>query len=258
MNSLLTHFLQFQREVRDLRKIMSLRDAWRLAGSKNDTGEIYVHLFPIRRDVLIRLGTSDLNCLKKVFLTMEYSMPFKISPKVIVDAGANIGMATLYFAAKYPKANIIAIEPESSNFKILQHNCSSLSNVTLLEAALWPFEQTVVIANSQNEKYEFSVAAMTGDGSLAGGIPTINVPALLKKTADQRIDLLKLDIEGAEWELFSTDCESWLNKVQVIAIELHDRYREGCSKVFYSAIIKRKFKQEINGENIFIKFENTE
>jgi FkbM family methyltransferase len=241
-----------------LRKIMPLRDAWRLAGSRKSSGEIRVHLFPARRDVLIRLGTSDLDCLKKVFLATEYSLPFKFSPKVIVDAGANIGMATLYFATQYPGARIMAIEPEPSNFKILQQNCSGLANVTLLEAALWPLAQPVGIMNPQDEKFAFTVAAVVGEGSLAGRIPTVNVPELLKKTAGGRIDLLKLDIEGAEWELFSINPESWLDKVQVIAIELHDRHRDGCAKVFYSAILKHKFTQEINGENVFIKFENSQ
>lgn len=257
MNSPWKRFLRFQREVRDLRKIMSLRDAWRLASSQQGSGEIRIHLLPARREALIRLGTSDLNCLKKVFLSGEYALPFKISPKFIVDAGANIGMATLYFAAQYPEANIIAIEPEPSNFKILRQNCAGLANVTLLEAALWPIEQPVGIANPQVEKFAFAVAA-AGVGSAAGGIKTINVPELLKKTAGGRIDLLKLDIEGAEWELFSINPESWLDKVQVIAIELHDRHRDGCAKVFYSAIVKHKFTQEVNGENVFIKFENSQ
>ena len=233
---------------------MPLWDALKLAGSAPGGGEIRVHLFPAKREVLIRLGTSDLDCLKKVFLFKEYSMSFEISPKVIVDAGANIGMATLYFAIQYPQASIIAIEPESSNFKILKQNCSGLSNVTVLEAALWPLEQPVGITNPHDEKYAFSVGAITEEISSTARIPTINLPDLLKKTPNGRIDLLKLDIEGAELELFSINPESWLNKVQVIAIELHDRFRDGCSKAFYSAIVKYKFFQEIKGENIFIKF----
>ena len=233
---------------------MPVRDALRLALSRSVTGNIRVHLFSIRRDVLIRRGTSDLDCLKKVFLYEDYFLPFKITPKVIVDAGANIGMATLYFATQYPEARIIAIEPEPSNFKMLQMNCSGLANVTLLEMALWPLAQPVDIQNPQEEKWAFSVAAETSGGRIS----TINVPELLEKTADGRIDLLKLDIEGAEWELFSRNPESWLSKVETIAIELHDRYRAGCSKAFYSAILKHEFRQEVKGENIFIKFKRPE
>jgi FkbM family methyltransferase len=258
MNSLFKRFLKHQREIRDLIKIMPLGDALKLALRKQGHDEIRIHLFPINRDVNIRFGTSDLNCLKKVFLSREYATPFDIRPKVIVDAGANIGMATLYFATQYPAAKIFAIEPEPSNFKILQQNCSGLANVILIEAALWPIEQMVSIANPQDEKFAFTVAPSTGESPSVDKVLTVTIQDLLKKITASRIDLLKLDIEGAELELFSNYPEAWLKKVQVIAMELHDRFRAGCSNAFYSAIVKHKFRQEVNGENIFVMFDHAE
>lgn len=256
MNSLLKHLLRFQREVRDLNRIMPFRDAWRLAGRQKPEAEISIYLIPAQRNVIIRPDTSDLECLKKIFLSEDYCLPFKISPKVIVDAGANIGMATLYFATRYPEASIIAIEPESSNFKILEQNCAGLPNVTLLNVALWPSEQSVQITNPGDEKWSFVVSGSAEKGSSTQNVPIISVEGVLRKTPDGNIDLLKLDIEGAEWELFSINPEKWLNNVQTIAIELHDRFRNGCAQAFYSAIAKRKFRQEVKGENIFVKFDD--
>mgnify|MGYP000361339186 CR=1 FL=1 len=56
-------------------------------------------------------------------------------------------------------------------------------------------------------------------------------------------DLLKIDIEGAEKELFSENTDYWLGKVNMIIIELHDWMRKDCSKNFYSAIKKYKYKK---------------
>jgi hypothetical protein len=85
-------------------------------------------------------------------------------------------------------------------------------------------------------------------------IPAITITDALSYINEERIDLLKLDIEGSELELFTRHSEQWLNRVRMIAIELHDRFRPGCSEAFYSALHGRKFIQEISGENIFIHF----
>ena len=81
----------------------------------------------------------------------------------------------------------------------------------------------------------------------------VTIPGILREMDAARIDILKLDIEGAEYELFKTGAESWLGAIRQIVIELHDRYRPGCSQVFYAAIGRFPFAQEIRGENIFIK-----
>ena len=248
--------LKFQKEVRDLRKIMPFRDAWDLARKANESGTIQIYLFPVKRPVSIRLGTSDVDCLKQVFLNNEYLSPFKITPKFIVDVGANIGMATLSLAAQFPEAHILAIEPEASNFKMLKENCAGLANITLREAALWGSYNNVFIQNPSADKWSFTVGASPGKEHPTRSLPTVTIPMLLRETGNNKIDFLKLDIEGSELELFSTNVEPWLNKVGVIAIELHDKFRHGCAKAFYTAITKRPFIQEVKAENIFIQFED--
>jgi hypothetical protein len=69
----------------------------------------------------------------------------------------------------------------------------------------------------------------------------------------QRVDILKLDIEGAELELFGPGCEQWLPLVDILIVELHDRFRSGCSRAFYKAITNFNFRQEVRGENLFIR-----
>lgn len=84
---------------------------------------------------------------------------------------------------------------------------------------------------------------------------TVTVAKLLKDSGFDEIDLLKVDIEGAEKEVFgAADVDEWLPKVKVIAIELHDRMKDGCSYEFFKAVSKYQWHFAFRGENlIFIR-----
>src|SRR5205085_5988031 len=147
----------------------------------------------------IRQWSSDLDCLEQIFVHEEYSLPFALKPRVIVDAGANIGAASLYFAHKYPDARILALEPELSNFRLLTENCADLDNVLPIRAALWSHTQNVALADPNADNWAFSVR----EGNVNAAIPALTIERLMDRFDVQHIDLLKLDIEGAEKEVFS-------------------------------------------------------
>src|SRR5260370_13944534 len=130
MSDAIRRIRRLQGRIRALGRVMPLLDAVRLGLSESSPGEIRVYLRPVAKKVVLRRQTTDLRCLEKVFVSDEYDSPFQLSPRVIVDAGANVGMATLFFAQRDPEAKILAIEPEASNFEMLKQNCQSLSNVT--------------------------------------------------------------------------------------------------------------------------------
>ena len=211
--------------------------------------ETNVFLRMLNRRVTIRPGTSDLRCLSKIFVDYEYVVPFEVNPRLIVDAGANIGLATLYFSSKFPGTKIIALEPEPSNYDLLVRNCSGMTNVTTLHAAVWNTDTPLHIANPDAEKWAYTVTAGTLNGS---GIKALTIPQILAQSGHDTIDILKLDIEGAERELFRDGCEEWLPRVKMIIIELHDRHAPGCSRAVYSKLCQMPFDQEIRGENVFV------
>jgi len=230
------------------RQIVPLVEAAQLAfGDFTATEERDVLVKPLHHTVRLRPGTSDLMVLRKIFVDDEYKLPFDLKPKVIVDAGANIGCATLGFRLKFPEATLHAIEPESGNFRLLQQNCGSLPNVHLHQAALWPTPGFINLHNPLNEPWAFMCE------EAASGVPTLTMPALIEQCGGH-IDLLKLDIEGAEKVLFESNPQSWLPQVKAIAIELHDRFTPGCSQAMYRAVIDIPFQQEVRGENVFLLF----
>ena len=229
---------------------VSWADAISLTGTRVPAcAEINVFLRMLNRHVTIRPGTSDLRCLGKVFVDYEYVIPFEINPRLIVDAGANIGLATLFFSSKFPGAKIIAIEPEQSNYELLVRNCSGMMNVTPRCAAVWNTDTSLQIANPDAEKWSFTVTPGTLNGS---GIKALTIPQVLAQSGYDTIDILKLDIEGAERELFRDGCEEWLPRVKLIIIELHDRYAPGCTRAVYTKLCQMPFRQEIRGENVFV------
>ena len=86
--------------------------------------------------VYLRPGTTDQNVYDEIFLEREYDINLG-TPLFIVDAGAHIGLAAVFFASKYPKATVIAIEPEPSNFGVLLRNVENYNNIKPIQAGLW-------------------------------------------------------------------------------------------------------------------------
>jgi FkbM family methyltransferase len=232
---------------------MPLIDAMKVALSENNQGRVRIYLQPIEKEVTLRCGTTDLLCFYKVFIADEYRLPFAVSPRLIIDAGANVGMATLFFAWQYPRAHIVAIEPEQRNFEVLRQNCEGLNNVTLINAALWSESRELAIANPNAEECSFSVTDQFQNNSPSPSVCGITIKQILDRMRADQIDILKLDIEGSELELFSKNAGDWLECVGLIVIELHDRLVPGCACAFYSALNCRRFVQEIRGENIFVQ-----
>lgn len=85
---------------------------------------------------VLRFPSSDPDTFEQIFVSNEYDFLVETQPQIIVDAGANIGLASIYFANNYPEAKIIAIEPEQSNFELLKKNVAPYPNIIPLQAAL--------------------------------------------------------------------------------------------------------------------------
>lgn len=218
--------------------------------SKTKRGIVRISIPQSKTKIALRANTSDLKAFDHIFLfdNMIYGTYINIMPKVIVDAGANAGYASVYFANKYPEAQIIALEPEASNFDILNENTFSYPNVMRLRSAVRNKKTILNIENPEDEKWAFRVQeSASGDSS----IEAITMEEIIKLSNNGFIDILKLDIEGAEKEVFSNG-QNWLDKVGILIVELHDKIKPGCSQSFYSAVSKFSFTEFCNGERIIL------
>lgn len=186
------------------------------------------------KNLTIRKGTSNLDVFRSIFLYEEFKLPIRIQPGLIIDAGAYAGFSTLYFSAKYPKAQIIAVEPEKSNYEMLMKHVEARSHVQTINAAIWNKNAGLRIIDRGTGKWGFMVKEVSAEDEY--DVKAITIKSILDQSSFDRIGLLKIDIEGSEQELFSSDTEEWLPKVDVLYIELHDRIKKDCSRVFYAAI----------------------
>lgn len=205
--------------------------------------------------VLLRLRTTDVLLFSEIFLDVQYVCDLPVRPQVIVDAGANIGLASLFYAHRYPEAKIIAIEPEASNFEMLRENTTSYPNIIALRAALWNKNCDLNIVDPGDGFWDYfsfrtSVPEPTGTNSKHRLIRGLTLDRLMKDNGVDYIDLLKVDIEGAEKEVFESPA-NWINRVGAVAVELHDRFRDGCSDSVFTATADFDYKWE-RGETTYI------
>ena len=170
--------------------------------------------------LVIRQGTTDSEVFKAILVRRDYRLPVDINPTLIIDGGAYVGYSSIYFSLKYPRAKIIAVEPNDSNFEILEKNTRNFSNIQRIKAGLWDKNASLKIRDCGSGAWGYRTEELeeTTNSELQG----ITVNALLEDSGFDRIDILKLDIEGAEKRIFARDFEVWLQKVTILAIEIHD------------------------------------
>lgn len=214
----------------------------------------YFRIMPKRYDkpMYIRWNTSDYSTYAQVIDSEEYRNPFEQKDvKVIFDLGANIGLTSRYFANTYPEATIISIEPESTNYKTLQKNISGFENIHSFNCGIWDKSCFLKIVDSTTEKWAFQVVESEEETP----IRAVSIDELMNQYNFDYIDILKIDIEGSEKQIFEQVGE-WITKVSTIMIELHDRFIPNCTETFFKCILntKRPFKMEISGETIMIMF----
>lgn len=199
--------------------------------------------------IYIRTNTSDLYVVYSCFYHREYDYLSLSDPEIIIDAGANIGASSIFFARKYPNARIFAIEPETSNFELLKQNIQNYHNIIPIKAAIWGETGTRTIQNRFTGHWGFTVSETTNKTELIGQeINCITIHSLMKEYGFTSIDLLKMDIEGGEKDVLENS-QDWMDSVKIITVELHDKIHLGCEQAFYDAT--KDFKNfEKHGEKV--------
>lgn len=160
-------------------------------------------------------SASLLFLLKELFEFEIYRFKSDTKEPLIIDCGANIGLSAIYFKRLYPNAKIIAFEPDPKIFSYLERNIASFGfeGVELINKALWSDEAELEFYSEGADGGRIKEA---GDREKIVKIKTEK----LSKHLSQKVDFLKLDIEGAEYEVLN-ECKHLLDNVENIFIEYH-------------------------------------
>lgn len=232
----------------------------RIAGRK----EISLKLKTIGK-VHLRTAESDASTFRQVFRDGEYDLGAakglreKVRREydeilargqrpVIIDAGANIGAASLWFRRLYPDAAIVAIEPDPDNLAMLRKNVAGDPLTYVVDAAIGSQSGHVEL-----EKTGAGWGTMTHRSN--DGVPVVTIPMLTKMVDDASLFIVKVDIEGFENDLFADNLD-WLDDAHVVMIEPHDWMLPGqrSSGTFQQAMATHPFEIFIRGENlIFVR-----
>jgi FkbM family methyltransferase len=144
---------------------------------------------------------NDLHVVREAFGDRVYALPSAVRPRTILDLGANIGASVLWFRRRFPDADIHAVEPDRRSLEKLRRNVAGLPRVTVHHAAL-------AGENGERTFYEAergwasSLVAAAAPGGRPAQVPVLTLPALVHEHVGvERVDLVKLDVEGAEWEV---------------------------------------------------------
>lgn len=183
------------------------------------------------------LNEKELNFIAEdIFVKQEYHFSSKVKNPEILDVGAHIGLASLYFKKLYPNAKIVAFEPNPSNFKLLRRNISQnyLKGINLVNAAVNKKGKTVDFY-IDNREIPWSWGDSTKVNSWYDNKSYKKIKTKAVRLSDyiaSEIDLLKIDIEGGETEVINEILKK-INFIKKIYMEFHSNPRNSENNIFH-------------------------
>jgi len=195
-----------------------------------DSGNEAYELIWNDQKLTLRNNSSDFKVFKQVLLDREYEFPADILmdlieeniEPIIFDVGANIGLTSLYFQSRFPLAKIYAVEPSNDNYQLLNDNLKTQGGITTIKKGLWKTNEILKLNNNQRDRREWSFHLDAKNGF--ENVESTTLGSLLEAVGEEFVHLLKIDIEGAEKQVFFEDeaiAES-LSKVKILCLEIHD------------------------------------
>lgn len=193
-----------------------------------------LHPANLLHPIELRIDSTDADVYRQVVMEEQYAVVIDEQAEIIVDCGANVGYASAYFLSRCPNAQVVAIEPFPANAELCRRNLAPYGRrAKVIEAAAWSQSGRLVLDHGGGNEWGVRVrAARAGE---FGAIEAVDLPSL----GLGRIDLLKIDIEGSEADLFANGTDCWLPRVSNIAIELHgseceERFRTAMANYCYT------------------------
>lgn len=164
---------------------------------------------PLGREVELRPGTTDEQIFHEAFVKQFHVPPEKISPATVLDLGCNIGLTVAHFEALWPDADIIGVDLDADNCVVARRNCR---RARILNVAVSAISGTQTY--SGEEAWSFR---LDPSGDRAVEARTLDE---LTDLLGGRADFVKMDIEGAEWEVVKAPGE-WPERIGSLLIEIH-------------------------------------
>jgi FkbM family methyltransferase len=194
---------------------------------------------------LFRPRTEDFGIINEIYVVKEYHPLIKYIHKnsIIIDIGAQMGVFSIFAANKDKNVRVYSYEPYSPNFNLLKKNIS----LNKMSHRILPFKLGV---SGKKEKRDFVLCPInTGghgfyckDSDKKIKIDTISLKDVFDKNKIEKCDFLKMDCEGAEYEILYKTPKKYLDKIKSISMEYH---KNGNIKDLRDFLEKKGFKTKI-------------
>ena len=214
--------------MRYIRLIRNLSNWWLHFAVKLGLTEKDPLIFRTWRGIVIEVPRRLLHEFKEIFMeetyTRELALKVPENP-TIIDIGANAGFFSLFAAFRYPGSKILAFEPIPANFKQLKRNKELNKNVQMecLQKAVFSHSGTVSLSYDPNDSFTTSASVIQGSDPRNNTIkvPCLTLPEIFDEYRLDQCDLLKMDCEGAEYEILYNCPGSYLRRISQMALEVH-------------------------------------
>jgi FkbM family methyltransferase len=202
--------------------------------------------------IWLRPGTSDYSAYRQIFAEREYASVEVVSEaSLILDCGANVGLASVYFLNHFVRARVVAVEPDSENAALCRRNLQKYgARAAVVEGGVWSHGTELVVIPSEfgaGNKWGISVRPRRPEDVGFAVVEAFDIPSLLQRAGAEQIDILKIDIERSELALFSSPTD-WLDRVRNLVIELHG---DDCLHVFFRALEQYEYELLHRGDLTF-------
>lgn len=235
---------------------VSFWDACRLVLFRYTPDEVIrIRVRKWKRGVWLRPGTTDLLVFQKVLIDEEYAPPAAMDVKGILDAGAYIGLSTLYLHHLFPEAEILAIEPDPCTFQLLERNTSGLERIHVLKGALWSGSSTCTLQADTSQPWASRV--VSGPDEAVNEVRAVSLNDI-ERLLGRPVDFIKMDIEGAEEVAFRDVNQPVSQSLKAMVIEFHERFYPGSSESAVSFAKQRAHHRCEQGENTWFIFQSEE
>ena len=224
----------------------------------NDTPVKYALRFNNKkRTIFLRTYAGDLDIFYEIFYKKAYAFSFSKNAEMIMDAGANIGLATIYFLNQFPDCKVISVEPDPTNVEVFKKNLAveiKKQKIFLVEGAIG-LTDGFAFMSSAVLKYNSKILEDQKSFVEKIDVKVISMNNFFKQYSIDKIDILKIDIEGSEIQLFTDDVK-WLERVKEIVMEVHSaRAYHVCTKALldYNFIRKNFFNESFPQIGFWVK-----
>lgn len=190
-------------------------ELWRLSNSNKLSFIKPISFRKLLAPFYLRSGTKDVSVAINNFVREEYAaLELVRNPKIMVDAGAYVGDTAAYFLSKYPNLTCFAYEPMTESYDVAAINLSPYGHrAHLFKKAVAGTDGIVKVAGNQTGAF-----ISDSDGE---EVEAVSVESIIKSLPEPQIDILKLDVEGSEVEIFRSNAEFWLSRTKSIIVETH-------------------------------------